>query len=472
MVSGSRILSPGHARRARICGTTRATRREFARTRVRRPLQDIGNLTIIGSQCNIEREGINSEHIHLQEVENNEGSNNSNHFETIGQQGFQNEVLHRHVHTNVFDAMNIEYANGDYNKIEKKFLSSTHMYTEQSNIFTSCFFPLSSGKCLKHDLGELVHVCTKCHALCWKAEVSGVNEVIGKYCCGKGAIVLQPLLDPPQELRQLMHDQSSSCKDFMKNIRAYNCALAFASLGAHVDERFTRGRGIYNFRVHGQVYHNIGPLMPNVQDDLHPRFAQLYFYDTEHELLNRLRQVPNIQQGTLSSLQSMMHRCNPYAQAFRSAGHRMQSSTSTIISMVISERRPNGWQYLAPRGNEVAAIMPGQGDERTVGYRDILINLHDGGLKRISNIHRSYMPLVYVLLFPRGEDGWDPSSSLTQKQYYTYRLQIRDDTMKCFLRGGRLLQQYIVDAFSSMEESRLLWMRNNQCIIRSELYKG
>ena len=140
--------------------------------------------------------------------------------------------------------------------------------------------------------------------------------------------------------------------------------------------------------------------------------------------------------------------------------------------MVINENQSNGWQYLAPHGNEVAAIVPGQGDEHIVGHRDILINLHDGGLKRISNIHRSYMPLVYMLLFPKGEDGWDPSSRLTQKQYYTYRLQIRNDTMECLLRGGRLLQQYIVDAFSSMEESRLLWMRNNQRIIRSELYKG
>ena len=44
--------------------------------------------------------------------------------------------------------------------------------------------------------------------------------------------------------------------------------------------------------------------------------------------------------------------------------------------------------------------------------------------------------------------------------------------MKCFLQGGRLLQQYIVDAVSSMEESRLLWMRNNQKILRAKVYKG
>ena len=36
-----------------------------------------------------------------------------------------------------------------------------------------------------------------------------------------------------------------------------------ASPGAHVDETLSRGRGVYTFKVHGFVYHNIGPLMPS-----------------------------------------------------------------------------------------------------------------------------------------------------------------------------------------------------------------
>ena len=40
------------------------------------------------------------------------------------------------------------------------------------------------------------------------------------------------------------------------------------------------------------------------------------------------------------------------------------------------------------------------------------------------------------------------------------------------MRGGRLLQQFIVDAYSSIEESRLLWIRNNQRALRSEVYQG
>ena len=34
--------------------------------------------------------------------------------------------------------------------------------------------------------------------------------------------------------------------------------------------------------------------------------------------------------------------------------------------------------------------------------RDIVLHYRDGGLKRISELHRSYDPLQYPLLFPNG----------------------------------------------------------------------
>lgn len=36
--------------------------------------------------------------------------------------------------------------------------------------------------------------------------------------------------------------------------------------------------------------------------------------------------------------------------------------------------------------------------------------------------------------------------------------------------GGRLFQQYVVDAFSSIEQTRLWWFRKHQTILRNELY--
>ncbi|MCO5572850.1 hypothetical protein L7F22_026609 [Adiantum nelumboides] len=156
--------------------------------------------------------------------------------------------------------------------------------------------------------------------------------------------------------------------------------------------------------------------------------------------------------------------------------------------MTICENRSSSRQYLIPVGNEVAAIMSGQGDLRTSGQRDIVLHYQDGRLQRISNLHRSYMPLLYVLLFPRGEDGWHlklpyadvdvPTDALTnrqcvsQREYYAYRLQVCLDTNACFLRGGRLLQQFMVDAYCTIEDCRLSWVRNHQHTLRAELYAG
>ncbi|MCO5605294.1 hypothetical protein L7F22_059476 [Adiantum nelumboides] len=98
------------------------------------------------------------------------------------------------------------------------------------------------------------------------------------------------------------------------------------------------------------------------------------------------------------------------------------------------------------------------------------------------------MPLLYVLLFPRGEYGWHlklpyadvdvPTDALTNRQcvshmeYYAYHLQVRLDTNACLLRGGRLLQQFMVDAYCTIEDCHLSWVRNHQHTSRAELYAG
>ena len=92
-------------------------------------------------------------------------------------------------------------------------------------------------------------------------------------------------------------------KNFIDNIRGFNNALAFASMGAHVDDSILQGRRIYTFKVHCNVYHNIGPMMPSEVADQNPQFAQLYFYDTEHELKNRLHHISHLDVEILGTLQ-------------------------------------------------------------------------------------------------------------------------------------------------------------------------
>ncbi|GJR10890.1 hypothetical protein Tco_0793542 [Tanacetum coccineum] len=49
-------------------------------------------------------------------------------------------------------------------------------------------------------------------------------------------------------------------RHFMENIRAYNQMFSMTSLGAHIDESVTIGRGPYVFKISGQLYHWIGSL--------------------------------------------------------------------------------------------------------------------------------------------------------------------------------------------------------------------
>src|SRR3990170_6124490 len=52
--------------------------------------------------------------------------------------------------------------------------------------------------------------------------------------------------------------------------------------------------------------------------------------------------------------------------------------------------------------------MIGDGQESEHQNRDIILHSYEGEIQRISEIHPSYTPLHYVLMFPKGEDGWHP----------------------------------------------------------------
>lgn len=62
--------------------------------------------------------------------------------------------------------------------------------------------------------------------------------------------------------------------------------FAFTSLGGKVDSLTNDRRGPYNFRIHGQNYHKLGSLVP--PNGHMPKFSQLYIYDTENEISNRM----------------------------------------------------------------------------------------------------------------------------------------------------------------------------------------
>jgi hypothetical protein len=126
--------------------------------------------------------------------------------------------------------------------------------------------------------------------------------------------------------------------------------------------------------------------------------------------------------------------------------------------------------------NEIAVILPGDGDQMQ-DSRDIILYRRNGqGLQHISDLHPLYQALHYVLLFPTGQFEWTPyvgrenegprgegsddgdapdgkRSCVTQTEYFRYRLFPRINESSHIFMAGKLLQEWIVDSWALSEQS-------------------
>ena len=356
------------------------------------------------------------------------------------------------------------------------------------------FFPL--GKFIEPwNFGPPTHVCEHCGAQLWYEERTLKSKKPRnpkfRLCCSDGIVHLPLLKDPPPFLTRLLglNDGSRSSK-FCVGIRVYNSLFAFTSLGGKVDYSVNRGSAPYVFRLNGQNYHKIGSLLP--VDGESPKFAQLYIYDTENEIGNRIGAVTsedgkNVEDPDIvAGLLGMLDDCNQLVKIFRMARDRfIESEVRNVKIWLIGTRNPNERQYNIPNSSEVVAVIVGDFSVES-SNRDIIVEHTRSGLQRISELHPSFMSLQYPLLFPYGADGFRTGilyrttggreyknrKSVTMREYYAYRLQQRPNEGHTLILGGRLFQQFIVDAYSCIEESRLRWVRDNQEDLRRELYSG
>jgi hypothetical protein len=289
--------------------------------------------------------------------------------------------------------------------------------------------------------------CLHCGAKFWLSEKdrnSSQSSPKFAMCCASRKVRLPPVLDPLPYLLNLYTSSHSNAISFRKNIRAYNRILSCTSFGANIDESF-QDHGVSNFKIYGQIYHRIGSLL--LDEDQNPVFAQLYIYDTDHENSNRLHVMRDLNADILQNLQDMLDTYNPYICNFRQVRDLLRDDgESAEISMrIYCNRLHDAWRYNTPTASDVAAIMIGDGHEIEPSNRDIVLNLHDGTLQRISELHPFYDLLQYMLLFPNGDDGWHLDiplidnvqrnsrktvASVQRKmvspmQFYSYRLQIK-----------------------------------------------
>ncbi|KAF8056978.1 hypothetical protein FPV67DRAFT_1397701, partial [Lyophyllum atratum] len=261
----------------------------------------------------------------------------------------------------------------------------------------------------RHDLGRMDVECRLCHAFHWEAEKtvasSKRNPKFGM-CCDHGQVQIPLSTPPPDTLLGLLEGDDSQAKEFRENIRQYNMALAFTSLGV-TDDKAVNRRGGWVFRILGQLSHNSAALEP--PDGTPPSFSQLYIYDPAVALRQRMHRNGNLRHDTMQALQTMLLANHRYAPIYKHA-HEVLSEYGDAEDVEIRLRLVEGRdrrRYNLPTAEEVAVILPGDGSEGQ--NRDIILRrrmLEDASLHRIWDSHPAYAPLHYVLLFPRGEHGW------------------------------------------------------------------
>ncbi|CAF2057482.1 unnamed protein product [Brassica napus] len=261
-----------------------------------------------------------------------------------------------------------------------------------------------------------------------------------------------------------------------------------------VERSVKKGVGPDMFQLHGENYHLLGSLRP--PDGKTAKFGQLYIADTENEVKNRanclskssmsvkVKKADTLKEEIIEVLMKMLNEVNPYVKQFRSARERFDTNPEDAFHMrIISDRLTDGRTYNAPMASEVAALIPGDFN-LDMDKRDIVLQQHSGKLMRINEIHASYLALQYPLLFTYGEDGFrlgikkgvteatkkQKKATISMRQFFAYRLHERKNESGHLLHARRLFQQFLVDAYTTIESNRLRYLKLNQSSLRSDSF--
>lgn len=188
-----------------------------------------------------------------------------------------------------------------------------------------------------------------------------------------------------------------------------------------------------------------------------------------------------IRPDLVESIMEMLRECNVHVKSFRNSMDRFndEEETRDVSLVLIHTRFQDGRVYNLPTSSEVAALVVGNFQEN-MDKRDIILQKTSGKLKRISELHPCYLPLQYPLIFPYGEDGFrlgikhgftgpfkNKKPNISMREYFAYLIQVRKVGSQVLHLSRRLLQQFLVDAYTMIESHRLRFIRKNQSNLRT-----
>jgi hypothetical protein len=206
-----------------------------------------------------------------------------------------------------------------------------------------------------HSLGNMDSRCAFCGAFYFKSEET--TKGVYTTCCSSGQIQLPPFQPPTQFVKDLLLGRGELGKEFSKNPRRYNTLTSFASIT--MDEHQFPVTGVPSLRIHGQIYHRLGSILPS--EGSRPLFMQCFFYtNSDNELFQHEDQTSRlIIRGIMEDLGNV----NPFIRSLRNHLTSMQSNNlqhyRLELSDVTKSTDAHERQYNAPCTTEVAAIIVG-----------------------------------------------------------------------------------------------------------------
>ena len=136
--------------------------------------------------------------------------------------------------------------------------------------------------------------------------------------------------DPPPRLKLLLESYDDESAKFRKNLRAYNNMVSMASKA--ISGKMTEFKHWPRpFKMSGSMYHLTPHVFPDSSQK--PKFSQIYVYDIENEIPNRLHYVnekDRINQQILEDIQNELKDCNYYVKKFQSAAEIFKANPKKL----------------------------------------------------------------------------------------------------------------------------------------------
>lgn len=355
-----------------------------------------------------------------------------------------------------------------------------------------------------------VVICQKCKAIGFKNENKISSQLrqsnklhMGTMCCNNGKHTFPDLPDLPPTLYKLYTEDNAEAKYFRRHMRMFNCGLAMAS--CTFNDKSVPG-GV--MKICGEIHRRVGSFQQPTTTTAVPKCIQLYCHDPEYQAAQRAKRncnettsirdknlILDLYRKTRLSIETEAN--NSYLKAYKIMLDYIEENNlnpeELRYELHATDKPPEGQhpgRYNLPSAPEIAMLMPTTIHNNA--ERSIVCSLRQSSddqneLRYFPQYHRSYPPLAYPLLFPKGTDGWtlgirslseyngirEGITSLQNVElapYTRFYLAERAGKLNYLLLANRLYQQHIIDSFCRIEIKRLQWIRCNQRKIRADLY--